>query len=127
MLPIPGPVRRFIEERIESVGVLEVLLLLHSEPGRSWTADELSRKTRSERHWAEVQLEYLRMHTLVTLDGADGERAYRYAPRGPGVHDIVDQLGEAFRSQPVNVIKLIFRQPSAERLAALEAYRLRRR
>ena len=41
--------------------------------------------------------------------------------------DASGQLSEAFRSQPVNVIKLIFRQPSAERLAALEAYRLRRR
>ena len=127
MRPIPDPVRHFIEERIESVGVLEVLLLLHSQPGRSWTPAELSRETRSERRWAEIQLEYLRMHTLLTLEGTDGERAYRYEPRRPEVHRIVDHLSEAFRSQPVNVIKLIFRQPSAERLAALEAYRLRRR
>ena len=123
---IPVSVRRFIEERIESVGLLDVLLLLHAEPHRSWTPAQLSREVRSERHWAEVHLEYLRSQALLaTTQGPDG-RSYRYDPFSRELDRVVGELSEAFRRQPVSVIKLIFQQPPAERLGALEASRLRR-
>jgi hypothetical protein len=123
---VPAAVRRFIEERIESVGLLDVLLLLHAEPRRAWTPAQLSREVRSERHWAEVHLEYLRSQALLTTtQGPDGP-AYRYDPSSRELDGVVGELSEAFRKQPVSVIKLIFRHPPAERLGALEASRLRR-
>jgi hypothetical protein len=123
---VPASVERFIEERIESVGLLDVLLLLHSHPQRTWTAAELSREVRSERHWAEVQLEYLRAQALLTTEQGPRGLAYRYGPSRRQLDGVVRQVSEAFRRQPVSVIRLIFRQPSAERLVALEAARLRR-
>jgi hypothetical protein len=123
--PIPASVRRFVEERIESVGLLDVLMLLHSRPHRAWTAAELSREVRSERHWAEVHLEYLRSQALLTAEPGPNGRAYRYGPPSGELDDVVGQLSEAFRKHPVSVIRLIFRQPSPERLGALEASRLR--
>jgi hypothetical protein len=39
---VPAPVRRFIAGHIESVGQLEVLLLLRAAADKQWTTDELA-------------------------------------------------------------------------------------
>jgi hypothetical protein len=124
---IPEPVRRFVGECIESVGLLEVLLLLQSDPDRAWTPAAVSREIRSERGWAELQLEYLRTHGLLEAERGTGERAYRYSPSRPELDAVVGQLREAFETRRVAVIRLIFRQPQVERLRAFsEAFRFRR-
>lgn len=41
---IPDDVRRFVLTSIPSVPFLEALLLLHSHPGKSWSARDLSRR-----------------------------------------------------------------------------------
>lgn len=124
---IPEPVRRFVDECIESVGLLEVLLLLQSDPGRAWTPTAVGREIRSERGWAEVQLEYLRTHGLLEAERGSGEPAYRYGPARAELDGIVGQLREAFETHRVTVIRLIFRQPHTERLRAFsEAFRFRR-
>jgi hypothetical protein len=124
---IPEPVRRFVDECIESAGLLEVLLLLHSDPDRAWTPSAVSREVRGERGWAEVQLEYLRTHDLLAAERGRGEAAYRYSPSRPELDVVVGQLREAFETRRVTVIRLIFRQPRAERLRAFsEAFRFRR-
>jgi hypothetical protein len=124
---IPEPVRRFVDERIESVSLLEVLLLLQADPMRHWTPTAVSREFRSERGWTEVQLEYLRTHGLLTVERGPGELAYRYSPSHPDLDGVVRELGDAFERRRVTVVKLIFRQPHAERLRAFsEAFRFRR-
>ena len=124
---IPEPVRRFVDECIESVGLLEVLLLLQSDPDRTWTPAAVSREVRSERVWAEVQLEYLRTHGLLEAERGAGDPAYRYSPSRPEQDQVVSQLREAFATRRVRVIQLIFKQPQTERLRAFsEAFRFRR-
>lgn len=39
---VPAPVRRFIAGHIESVGQLEVLLLLRAAADKQWTTDEVA-------------------------------------------------------------------------------------
>lgn len=43
MTGVPAEVRRFIAAEIESVGQLEVLLLLRGAADKNWTADEVAR------------------------------------------------------------------------------------
>jgi hypothetical protein len=124
---IPEPVRRFVDECIESVGLLEVLLLLHSDPARVWTPTEVSREVRSERIWAEAQLEFLRIHGLLEVERGADEAAYRYGPSRPELDGVVGQLRKAFETRRVAMVKLIFKQPQNEHLRAFsEAFRFRR-
>jgi len=67
-----------IVQRNDSVVQLELLLLLHAEPARAWTAAEVARQLRIA--WATGQLGELAARGLVapaTDVGADG---FRYAP-----------------------------------------------
>jgi hypothetical protein len=93
---IPREVQRFVAERIDSVGLLEVLLLLESDPARTWSVPEVSAALRSERTWAEVQLEYLRVEGLLLADGQ--EPRYRYDPVRPEVEPAVAWLADAFET-----------------------------
>jgi hypothetical protein len=122
---IPEPVRRFVDECIESVGLLEVLLLLKSDSARAWTAAEVSREVRSDDAWTEIQLEYLGSHGLLVADRS-GDPAYRYNPLRPELDVVVEQLGHAFETHRVRVIRLIFHGRSNEPLRAFsDAFRLR--
>ena len=123
---IAPAVQRFIAERIDSVGQLEVLLLVRSEPERRWSASEVSRELRSESTWAEVQLEYLRVEGLLVATRSN-RPTYRYDRARSELETVVKQVSDAFEDQRAEVIKLIFSQRPSERLQAFsEAFRLRR-
>ena len=123
---IPGEVKHFIADSIDSVGQLEVLLLVRSEPERFWSASEVSDELRSGRSWAEVQLEYLCVEGLLSARESNAP-SYRYEPTRPELEAVVARLCEAFESQRAEVIRLVFSQRPSERLRAFsEAFRLRR-
>jgi hypothetical protein len=123
---IPPEVRRFVAERIDSVGQLEVLLLVRSDPARNWSVSEVSAELRSDPHWAEVQLEYLRVEGLLVAS-QDARPRYRYEPAPPELEDVVARLSGAFEARRADLIKLIFSQRPSERLRAFsEAFRVRK-
>jgi hypothetical protein len=123
---VPREVQRFIAGNIDSVGRLEVLLLVRSDPERYWSASELGAELRSGRAWAELQLEYLRVQGLLVA-GESSKQAYRYEPAGPEAEAVVARLSEAFDSQRAEMIRLIFSQrPSERRRASSEAFGLRK-
>ena len=64
---VPAPVRRFIAGHIESVGQLEVLLLLRAAADKQWTADEVARAVVTQPASAAGWLEQLR----ADLDAKD--------------------------------------------------------
>ena len=122
---VPREVRRFIADNIDSVGQLEVLLLVRSDPERYWSASEVSRTLRSRRTWAEVQLEYLRVEGLLVA-GEDNHPRYRYDPARPDLELVIARVSEAFESLRADVIRLVFSQSPSEHLRAFsETFRLR--
>jgi hypothetical protein len=122
---VPREVRRFIAGNIDSVGQLEVLLLVRSDPERHWSAAEVSWALRSGHSWAEVQLEYLRVEGLLVA-GENNDPRYRYEPARPELAPVITRLSEAFESQRADVIRLVFSQRPSERLRAFsEAFLLR--
>jgi hypothetical protein len=119
-------VERFIAGNIDSVGQLEVLLLIRSDPERYWSATEVSRALRSGRTWAEVQLEYLRVEGLLGAGEINDPRC-RYDPARPELEPVITRVSEAFESQRAEVIRLVFSQRPSERLRTFsEAFRLRK-
>src|SRR4051794_18566548 len=74
--PIPPAVGAFLAEHIDSVSLLEALLLVRAIPERTWTADEVARVRVTSETLATAQLDHLRRHGLLRRH--DG--GYRYAP-----------------------------------------------
>jgi hypothetical protein len=119
---VPAPVRRFIAGHIESVGQLEVLLLLRAAADKEWTTDEVARAVVTQPASAEGWLEMLRANGLLAR--ADGR--FRYSPPSAEVERAIDDLAESYAKYRVAVIGLIFSKPSEHVRDFPEAFRLRR-
>ena len=107
MSDIPAPVRRFVEDHIKSVGLLEVLLLLESDPSRAWTTKEVSAELRTHGSWAATQLDYLVERGLAARANG-GEPSFRYRPSGAGTRFAVEELRRAFEKRRVGLVSLIY-------------------
>jgi hypothetical protein len=120
---VPAEVRRFIAAEIESVGQLEVLLLLRGAPDKSWTPDEVARALVMQLASATDWLDQVAGGKLVTKS-AEG---YRYTPPSRETERTVDGLAESYAKYRVAVISLIFSKPSEGVTRFSEAFRIRRR
>ena len=122
---IPNEVRAFIAAHVESVLQLELLLLLHAQAPRAWTADELARELRIDPAWASGQ--------LASLAGADvlaatqsNPPAYRYEPRTPPLDAAVRGLAREYANRRVTIIGLIFSKPIDKIRSFADAFRFRK-
>jgi hypothetical protein len=120
---VPAPVRRFIAGHIESVGQLEVLLLLRAAADKEWTTKEVARAVVTQPASAAGWLAQLAADGLL---GLTGER-YRYSPPSEDVERAIDELAESYAKYRVAVIGLIFSKPNEHVRGFPEAFRLRRR
>jgi hypothetical protein len=120
---IPHAVRGFVGAHIESVGQLEVLLLLHSRRDEDWTAGAVQRELRVAPEAAASRLADLRTRGLVKEEPAG---TYRYAPTSE-LAPVVDALAEAYAARKVSVIKLIYSKPSEQVTTFADAFRFRRK
>jgi hypothetical protein len=112
MKDIPNPVRSFVRENIDSVGMLELLLMLEADPGRVWSPAELSAKLRVHHAGVASQLEHLRNRGLVERHGTV-EPTFRYAAAHPGTRSTVKQLRRAFETRRVQLAGLLYGQRPA--------------
>lgn len=122
---IPEDIIEFINARIASVVQLEVLLLLHAEQGKQWTADELAEQLRIEPAWAAGQLESLCNDGLLVCQPA-AVLVYRYQPRTPELAAMVDALARIYAERRVSVISLIFSKPPDPLRDFADAFRFRK-
>jgi hypothetical protein len=119
---IPTDVRQFLAEHVDSVALLDVLLLLRAAPEKLWTPADVGRALVTGDAPAAMQLERLREHRLaVDVDGA-----YRYAP--PADQEAtVDALAECFARRRHTIIGLIYGATERSAATLANAFRLRRR
>jgi hypothetical protein len=102
--PLTRAAERLISHHIESVGALDLLLLLHEGRERTYSVGELCDALRCPEAWAEDQLARLAAIELVTA-GEDGRYQYR---RGREYGPAVDQIARACRRDRAAVTRLIF-------------------
>ena len=114
----------FISEHIGSAEQLEVLLLLHAEPGRDFTAAEVSQRVYTVPAAALVRLDELSSAGLAAGDGAADPR-YRYRPASPELARRVDALAAAYRADRVGVVRLIYEKPRDPVRSLADAFRFR--
>lgn len=122
--PISPEVARFIAEHIDAAEQLEILLLLHREPEKQWTARDVSQAIYTVPASATLRLEALSASGFAASTGG-ADPAYRYAPRTEQLGAQVDSLAQAYRKDRVAVIKLIFNKPPDPVQSFADAFRLR--
>jgi hypothetical protein len=104
---LPEDVQRFLKENIRSVRELEVLLLLHREAERRWTAEAVNDELRTSLQSARECLSHLFDIGLVEV-GAGEPRSYRIARAEVGEGTVVGRLADLFRERVSSVIDTIY-------------------
>jgi hypothetical protein len=121
---IPDEVQRFLAEHVESAEQLDALMLLRSDPSRTWTAESLSQALFSVPQSAARTLERLGAQGFAADDGA-APAAYRYAAAGPD-DERVSRLAAAYRADRAAVIKQLFARRVDPVRSLADAFRLRK-
>jgi hypothetical protein len=119
---IPEHVRRFIAQHVDSISLLDVLLLLRAVPDKRWTPQEVGRALVTGEKLAAGQLEHLEKHGLVSEE--DG--AFLYSP-GATDRASVDELAECYARRRHTVIGLIVNATNRSATSLADAFRLRGR
>jgi hypothetical protein len=104
VVAIPRSVERLIARHVDSVGALDLLLLLHAHGDRDWSADELCEALRCPEGW--VVEEIVRLEALDLLEEVI-PRHYRYRP-GRDFGPAVDEIARACRRDRAAVTRHIF-------------------
>lgn len=118
--------KTFIKERIQTVLRLEVLLLLHQQQSRSFTAAEVANELGFEKESANDQLTALEAIGVVVQIKIDKPK-YRYHPINATLGSMVEQLSVSYSKQRVPILSVILADhPDRIRLFA-EAFRIIRR
>ena len=122
---LSADVRRLIAEQLHSIGALDLLMLMHAEPERWWTVEEVCAALQCPPRWAALHLEDLHDGGLLGAEG-NSERRYAFQPRGERIAAAADALADAYVTRRRDVVKFIFAMPSPELDAFSEAFRIRR-
>ena len=123
---IPEDVRSFIHQHLDSVSLLEVLLLLRRDAERWWPPDDVAAALTTRAGAAEGFLRHLHADGLLEEHGG----RYRYGVPA-AQRASVESLADCFARRRHAIISVIFDRPDdAEESAArtlADAFRLRRR
>lgn len=112
--------KTFIQGSIPSVWALEVLLLMRRDPTRTWSPDDLARELR-----ATGPLIHQQMGSLQTAGLLVCSEGCRYSPAAAALDRLCQQLEEAYRERPGQVIKVIMAQPNDKLQIFADAFRFR--
>jgi hypothetical protein len=118
---LPRNVEAFVEQHLATGAQVDVLLLLHRERERSWTADAIAQDLHVDGEHAELLLASLADSGLLVRE----KRAYRYHPRTARLSDEADGFIAAYPSYRVAIIRLIFSKPRRSLRDFSDAFRLK--
>lgn len=123
---IPEEVRRFIADSIDSAEELDLLLLLHRTPDRTWDPASASQVV-----YSVPQSTADRLITLVGKGLVQAEpgtpTAYRYAPATPELRETVDALATVYRARRAEVVSLVFANGVDPLRSFADAFKLKKR
>jgi hypothetical protein len=123
--PISEELRRFIKDEIQTVLRLEVLLLLHDQQSRSFSAAEIAHHLGFETEATQDQLRAL--ETIRLAIQVTDESQYKYHPGNATLESIVEQLAAAYSTQRVPILSLILADNFDRTRLFAEAFRIIRR
>lgn len=122
---IPKEVRALLTDCIDSVGQLELLLLVRKDPGRFWSASDIARELRTGVKWAEAELANLCRAGFLAATGA-GPAQYRYVPGTTELDQAVAALATCYAQRRVTITAMIFAKPVDKLRTFADAFRFRK-
>jgi len=119
---LPDDVLRLIAAHIDSISLLDVLLLMRAAPDRSWSPPEVARALVTTEEMARDQLAKLRKAALAR----EAEGAYTYAPDARW-EAAVDGLAEEYARRRHVVIATVYGADRGPASTLADAFKLRKR
>lgn len=119
----PENVREFMRNYINSVAILELLILIKNQPHREWTATEVSAEMRTNPSYASLQLNQL--VDAKVLEHTDRKGFYRYRQDSPH-HEVILQLEELYHLKKSSIINQIYSQPLDSLRDFANAFKIKR-
>lgn len=104
---LPDTVVSFIRSHVNSVELLEVLLLLQQQRSRAWSGESVAAELRIQPRSATSRLETIqRLGAAKAVDGS----AFRFDEKCP-LCPVIEALAKAYQTHRVSIIQLIFSRP----------------
>lgn len=98
---------QFIFENIDSVEILEVLLLLRAKSGQYMNAEMINAELRANVESIKTRLAHLIALGLIKND-SENSLHFRYAPATPELSALVDSLAEGYKIRRQKIFSIIF-------------------
>jgi DNA-binding MarR family transcriptional regulator len=122
---ISPEIKRFISEYIDSVELLEILLLVRSGPKNEWSVDSISRELRSTPESVANRLKDLSARGLL-LRKEGPVSVYHYHPGKKELDAAIEGLARVYAERRAGVIDLIFSKPIDTLRHFSDAFKLRK-
>lgn len=121
---LPKDARYFLENSIDSIEQLQVLLLLHANPDRIWTTNEIAVELRSVDTSIQKRLNdlYIR-NVLLPLKGNDNE--HKFLPSSQAMKKLIDVIVSENQLRPYRIIDAIYASPDKTILDFANAFKMR--
>jgi hypothetical protein len=119
---VPADAESFIAAYIGSVEELEIALLLHAHPGRTWNAERVAGELRLDALSAAERLAEFCRKGLVTQD----PMGFTYAPRDAKTRQGLATLAAIYTTRRNAIIRLIFSRPNEKVQTFADAFKLRK-
>lgn len=108
---LPKEIEDFVIQHIKSVGQLEVLMLLHRNAPKSWTADEVGAALRTNETVSEKHLDDLCVLGILDVN-LETKLAYRYSPKTRELDSTIKSLSDIYEGWRAAISRLIYAKPS---------------
>lgn len=123
---IRADLRDFIVNEVGSIAQLELLLLLHQDAQKDWTAEQAAKALYTAVDATAALLEAFRTRGYVVLKDGQPHR-YQFANRSPEQTQLMRDLASLYQTRRVTVINLIYAGPEEKLRSFADAFRLRKR
>lgn len=120
---ISEELRSFIKDNIRTVLRLEVLLLLHDQQPKSFSAAEIAHELGFEIEATQDQLTALETLGLAIQSTTD-ESKYEYHPVNTTLGSTVDQLAAAYSTRRIPILTALFADNSHRPRLFAEAFKI---
>lgn len=120
---ISEELRRFVKDKISTVLRLEILLLLHDQHPRSFSAAEIAHELGIEAEATQNELTALEAFGLAIQATADESR-YMYHPADATLRSMVEQLANAYTTRRVPILSVILADNSHRTRLFAEAFKI---
>jgi hypothetical protein len=121
---VSAPVRKFLEQYVDSAELLDILMLLFREQGETWTPEQVSNRVFTVPQAAEKRLDELKARGLV-IERQDNPEAYAVNTRDPALLAVMTDLHEAYVKSRADVINFVFSIKADPLKSFSDAFKLR--